>query len=84
MAHLRRLLAENLARTTLAAKADRLVAAGISIMTPMGHIFIPKITALFASHRDLQVVLGLDFPQATPQERFAAGDNDHRGAAFIY
>lgn len=27
--------------------ADRLVAAGISIMTPMGHIFIPKITALF-------------------------------------
>lgn len=28
---------------------------------------------LFASHRDLQVVLGLDFPQATPQERFAAG-----------
>ncbi len=32
--------------------ADRLVAAGISIMTPMGHIFIPKITALFATHRD--------------------------------
>ncbi|MDQ7747036.1 oligosaccharide flippase family protein [Hydrogenophaga pseudoflava] len=32
--------------------ADRLVAAGISIMTPMGHIFIPKITALFKSdHR---------------------------------
>ncbi|WP_448482585.1 sugar kinase [Pseudoxanthomonas mexicana] len=28
---------------------------------------------LFASHRDLQVVLGLEFPQATPQERFAAG-----------
>jgi len=28
---------------------------------------------LFASHRDLQVVLGLDFPQPTPQERFAAG-----------
>ncbi|MBD9479228.1 sugar kinase [Pseudoxanthomonas sp. PXM02] len=28
---------------------------------------------LFASQRDLQVVLGLDFPQATPQERFAAG-----------
>lgn len=28
---------------------------------------------LFASHRDLEVILGLDFPQATPQERFAAG-----------
>jgi O-antigen/teichoic acid export membrane protein len=27
--------------------ADRVVAAGISIMTPMGHIFIPKISALF-------------------------------------
>lgn len=30
--------------------ADRLVAAGISIMTPMGHIFIPKITALFKNN----------------------------------
>ena len=28
---------------------------------------------LFASHRDLQLVLGLEFPQSTPQERFAAG-----------
>lgn len=28
---------------------------------------------LFASHRDLQVVLGLEFPQPTPQERFASG-----------
>lgn len=28
---------------------------------------------MFASHRDLQVVLGLEFPQTTPQERFAAG-----------
>lgn len=32
--------------------ADRLVAAGISIMTPMGHIFIPKITALFKTSGD--------------------------------
>jgi O-antigen/teichoic acid export membrane protein len=32
--------------------ADRVVAAGISIMTPMGHIFIPKISALFKTHRD--------------------------------
>lgn len=32
--------------------ADRLVAVGISIMTPMGHIFIPKISALFISNRD--------------------------------
>lgn len=32
--------------------ADRLVAAGISLMTPLGHVFIPKISALFLSDRD--------------------------------
>ena len=28
---------------------------------------------MFASHRDIQVVLGQSFPQATPQARFLAG-----------
>lgn len=37
------------------------------------HGLMSEADILFASHRDLQVVLGLEFPQATPQERFAAG-----------
>ena len=41
--------------------------------TTMSRALMAEADLLFASHRDLQVVLGLEFPQATPQERFAAG-----------
>lgn len=41
--------------------------------SPLLRGLMAEADILFASHRDLQVVLGLDFPQATPQERFAAG-----------